>query len=131
MTIPIIRRAIPTNVDALLDAGIPSVLARVYAARGIESIRELEHGLDALPSFASLANIDAAVDRLARAIAARERIVIVADYDADGATACAVGILGLRALGTDIDFIVPNRFEFGYGLTPEKIGRASWREGGW
>ena len=127
MTIPIIRRAVPANVDALLGAGIPSVLARVYAARGIESIRELEHGVDALPSFASLANIDAAVDRLARAIAARERIVIVADYDADGATACAVGILGLRALGADVDFIVPNRFEFGYGLTPEIVALAAER----
>jgi single-stranded-DNA-specific exonuclease len=127
MTIPIIRRAVPANVDALLGAGIPSVLARVYAARGIESISELEHGLDALPSFASLANIDAAVDRLARAIAARERIVIVADYDADGATACAAGILGLRALGADVDFIVPNRFEFGYGLTPEIVALAAER----
>ena len=127
MTIPIIRRAVPANVDVLLGAGIPSVLARVYAARGIESIRELEHGLDSLPSFASLANIDAAVDRLARAIAARERIVIVADYDADGATACAVGIIGLRALGADVDFIVPNRFEFGYGLTPEIVALAAER----
>src|SRR5207253_8725606 len=81
MTIPIIRRAVPSNVAALLGAGIPSVLARVYAARGIESVSELEHGLDALPSFASLANIDAAVDRLSYAIATRESIVIVADYD--------------------------------------------------
>src|SRR5437773_4474805 len=126
-TIPIIRRVVPANVDALLGAGIPSVLARVYAARGIESIRELEHGLDALPSFASLAGIDTAVDRLARAVAARERIVIVADYDADGATACAVGMLGLRALGADVDFIVPNRFEFGYGLTPEIVALAAER----
>jgi single-stranded-DNA-specific exonuclease len=127
MTIPIIRRVVPANVNALLGAGIPSVLARVYAARGIESIRELEHGLDALPSFASLASIEAAVDRLACAVAARERIVIVADYDADGATACAVGILGLRALGADVDFIVPNRFEFGYGLTPEIVALAAER----
>ncbi|HEY3179545.1 MAG TPA: single-stranded-DNA-specific exonuclease RecJ [Casimicrobiaceae bacterium] len=125
MTIPIVRRAVPSNVDALLGAGVPSVLARVYAARGIESIRELEHGLDALPSFASLGNIDAAVDRLAHAISTHERIVIVADYDADGATACAVGILGLRALGADVDFIVPNRFEFGYGLTPEIVAHAA------
>src|SRR5205823_2275715 len=127
MTIPIIRRAVPSNVAALLGAGIPSVLARVYAARGIESVSELEHGLDALPSFASLANIDAAVDRLSYAIATRESIVIVADYDADGATACAVGMLGLRALGADVDFIVPNRFEFGYGLTPEIVALAAAR----
>ena len=54
-----------------------------------------------------------------------EKIVIVADYDADGATACAVGLRGLRAMGADIDFIVPNRFEFGYGLTPEIVALAA------
>ncbi len=73
--------------------------------------------------------IDAAATRLADAIAAREKIVIVADYDADGATACAVAMRGLAALGADVDFLVPNRFEYGYGLTPEIVarGRASRR----
>src|SRR5438067_12481613 len=76
MTIPIIRRAVPSCVDALLGAGIPAVLARVYAARGITSTAELEYGLASLPTVASLANIDAAVDRLIHAIRARERIII-------------------------------------------------------
>ena len=127
MTIPIVRRAIPAHVQTLLDGGVPSVLARVYAARGIASMHDLESGLDALPSFASLANIGAAVARLIAAIDGRERIVIVADYDADGATACAIALEGLRAFGAQADFIVPNRFEFGYGLTPEIVGLAADR----
>jgi len=129
MTIPIVRRVVPAKYQALLDAGLPSVLARVYAARGIESAGELEIGLDALPTFESLANIDAAVDRLLNAIDARERIVVVADYDADGATACAIALEGLRALGANVDFIVPNRFEYGYGLTPEIVALAAERHG--
>jgi len=101
------------------------VLARIYAARGIRTMSELDHGLGALPSFEALKDIDRATQRLARAIARHERIVIVADYDADGATACAVGVLGLRALGAQVDFVVPNRFEFGYGLTPEIVSVAA------
>jgi single-stranded-DNA-specific exonuclease len=69
--------------------------------------------------------IDDAASRLCKAIAHGERIVIVADYDADGATACAVGVRGLRAFGADVDFIVPNRFEYGYGLTPEIVDLAA------
>ena len=69
--------------------------------------------------------IDAAAARLADAIARRERIVIVADYDADGATACAVAVRGLAAMGAVVDFLVPNRFEYGYGLTPEIVGVAA------
>jgi single-stranded-DNA-specific exonuclease len=121
----IIRRTVPETASALAAAGIAPVLARIYASRGVADPRELVHSLQALPDFATLANIGAAAERLAHAIAARERIVIVADYDADGATACAVGIKGLRAMGADIGFIVPNRFEFGYGLTPEIVAVAA------
>jgi single-stranded-DNA-specific exonuclease len=127
MTIAIVRRPIAAAAQALADAGLSSVLARVYAARGICSIAELDHSLAALPPPASLLGIDQAATRLVRAIAQRERIVIVADYDADGATACAVGVRGLRALGADVDFVVPNRFEFGYGLTPEIVALAAQR----
>jgi len=119
------RRTVPAAVEALLAAGLPPVLARIYAARGIATASELDHALSALPTYASLKGIDDAVDRLARGIAERERIVIVADYDADGATACAVGVLGLRALGADVHYVVPNRFEFGYGLTPEIVTLAA------
>ena len=121
----IVRRPVPELHNALAAAGIAPVLARVYAARGIVDAAELDHSLQALPDFGRLANIDAAAERLARAIAAQERIVIVGDYDADGATACAVGVRGLRAMGARVDFLVPNRFEFGYGLTPEIVAVAA------
>lgn len=127
MTVPIERRAIPHCAHQLAEAGVLPVLARIYAARGIASTAELEEGLARLPTFASLMNIDAAAQRLAAAIAARERIVIVADYDADGATACAVGVRGLRAMGAEVDFVVGNRFEYGYGLTPEVVALAAER----
>jgi single-stranded-DNA-specific exonuclease len=74
-----------------------------------------------LPSYGLLRNIEAAAGRLAAAIIAGEKIVIVADYDADGATACAVGVRGLAAMGGNVDYLVPNRFEYGYGLTPEIV----------
>ena len=128
MTIEIVRREVPAAAQALAAAGMPDVLARIYAARGIVTATELNHRFSALPKHDGLLGIDAAAERLSRAIHARERIVIVADYDADGATACAVGLRGLRAMGADIDFIVPNRFEFGYGLTPEIVALAARME---
>ncbi|MEO8136802.1 MAG: single-stranded-DNA-specific exonuclease RecJ [Betaproteobacteria bacterium] len=104
-----------------------SLLARIYAARGVLTVADVQAGLSALPSPALMLDADRAAIRLADAIAARERILIVADYDADGATACAVGVRGLRALGAEVDFIVPNRFEYGYGLTPEIVTLAADR----
>ena len=121
----IVRREPIAPTAPLQAAGWPPVLARIYAARGVRDAAELDHSLAALPSFAAFANIDAAAERLARAIAARERVVIIADYDADGATACAVGVLGLTAMGANVGFLVPNRFEFGYGLTPEIVAIAA------
>jgi single-stranded-DNA-specific exonuclease len=125
MTVDIVRRAVPLAAEALAASGLSAVLARIYAARGIASAAELDHSFAALPRQDGLKGIAAAAERLVRAIANREKIVIVADYDADGATACAVGMRGLRAMGADIDFIVPNRFEFGYGLTPEIVALAA------
>ena len=95
----LVRRPAHPAAAALEAAGLSPVLARIYAARGIASTAELDHSLAALPTFAALRGIDDAAARLAQAIAQQERIVIVADYDADGATACAVGVRGLRALG--------------------------------
>ncbi len=128
MTIAIVRRRVGAAAESLAAAGIPAVLSRIYAARGIRTVAELDHSLAALPPFATLRGIGDAAARLARAIDAQERILIVADYDADGATACAVGVRGLRALGASVDFIVPNRFEFGYGLTPEIVALAAQRD---
>jgi single-stranded-DNA-specific exonuclease len=120
----IVRRPVPVEATALAAAGVHPVLARVFAARGIISRDDLDTDLARLPPFAAMKGIDAAAARLADAIAAREKIVVVADYDADGATACAVAVRGLGALGADVDFLVPNRFEYGYGLTPEIVGAA-------
>jgi single-stranded-DNA-specific exonuclease len=121
MNVELVRRPCPPAAQALEAAGIDPVLARIYAARGITTAAELDCTLAALPTFDALKGIDAAAERLARAVVERERIVVVADYDADGATACATAVLGLRSLGADVDYIVPNRFEYGYGLTPEIV----------
>ncbi len=121
----IVRRAVPTAAATLVSAGVDPVLARVFAARGIETPDELDADLARLPPFALLKGIDAASARLADAIVRREKILIVADYDADGATACAVGMRGLAAMGADVAFLVPNRFEHGYGLTPEIVLQAA------
>ena len=123
----IVRRPVPDAASSLAAAGIAPVLARIYAARGICSVAELDENLALLPPWQSLRGIDAAASRLADAIDRGERLLIVADYDADGATACAVGVRGLRALGAQVDFLVPNRFEFGYGLTPEIVALAAAR----
>ncbi|MBH5328869.1 single-stranded-DNA-specific exonuclease RecJ [Eikenella sp. S3360] len=102
----------------LLDAGTPPLLARLFASRNVHSPNELHTDLASLLPFQSLKNIDAATNRLMQAIRRQERILIIADYDVDGATACSVGVLGLRRMGAHVDFLVPNRFKHGYGLTP-------------
>lgn len=107
--------------ELLRQQGLHPVLARLYAARGLTDIRELDSELTALIPPANLTHVDAAAVFLADAIDAKKKMVIVADYDCDGATACAVGLRGLRAMGAQVDYIVPNRFEYGYGLTPEIV----------
>jgi single-stranded-DNA-specific exonuclease len=105
----------------LRQGGIHPVLARVYAARGLTDPRELAIELQALVPPGALRQIDAAATYLADAIAAGKKMTIVADYDCDGATACATALRGLWAMGAHVDYIVPNRFEYGYGLTPEIV----------
>jgi single-stranded-DNA-specific exonuclease len=107
--------------EMLRQGGIHPVLARVYAARGLTDPRELAVELQALVPPGALRQIDAAAVYLADAIAAGKKMTIVADYDCDGATACATAIRGLTAMGARVDYIVPNRFEYGYGLTPEIV----------
>jgi single-stranded-DNA-specific exonuclease len=105
----------------LRQGGIHPVLARVYASRGLCDPRELSSELQALVPPGALRQIDAAATYLADAIAAGKKMTIVADYDCDGATACATALRGLWAMGAHVDYIVPNRFEYGYGLTPEIV----------
>ena len=107
--------------ELLRQQGVHPVLARLYAARGLQSANELSIELQSLLAPSLLLHIEQAAVFLADVIGAGKTCMIVADYDCDGATACAVGLRGLRMLGANIDFIVPNRFEYGYGLTPEII----------
>ncbi len=109
------------HAELLAQQGLHPVMARLMAARGLREPKELATGLDALIRPDDLTHVDRAAAFLADAIDAGKRLVIVADYDCDGATACAVAIRGLRALGATVDYIVPNRFEYGYGLTPEIV----------
>ncbi|TXL15294.1 single-stranded-DNA-specific exonuclease RecJ [Methylococcaceae bacterium HT4] len=107
------------------DAGVPepnAVLKRIYLARGIKSDVDLQRGLAQLPSPWLLTGMEEMVIYLINAIEQQKKIVIVADFDADGATSCTVAMKGLKLLGADnVDFIVPNRFEYGYGLTAEIV----------
>jgi single-stranded-DNA-specific exonuclease len=108
------------HAELLRQHGVHPVLARLYAARGLTDVAELSSEFAALIPPAGLLHVDAAAVFLADAIAAGKRMTIVADYDC-GATACAVALRGLRAMGAKIGYIVPNRFEYGYGLTPEIV----------
>ena len=120
--VDILRRPVCEDAAAALrSAGIAPLLARLYASRGVRAAREVDYQLRSMLPFESLANIQAMAAVLADAIARKTRLLIIADYDADGATACAVGVLALRAFGAQVDYLVPNRFEFGYGLTPEIV----------
>ncbi len=110
---------------ALLDSGMHPVLARVYAARNIRARDELAQDTSHLLAPALLARCEDAAAFLADAIAAGKKLLIVADYDADGATACAVGVLALRMMGAKVDYLVPDRFKLGYGLTPELVDIAA------
>lgn len=108
--------------EPALPADLHPLLRRVYAHRNLAGPEELARGLEALARPADLAGIGGAVDLLAAAVQDRRSILIVGDFDADGATSCALAVCALRDMGaTRVDYLVPNRFEFGYGLTPEIV----------
>lgn len=117
------REAAPEALQALSE--LHPVLRRIYASRQVTSDRELERSLGALPDYSDLLGIQDAVALLHRALSKQWRILIVADYDADGATSCALAVRGLQMMGAEhVDYLVPNRFEYGYGLTPEIVAVA-------
>lgn len=121
----IVTRTVPPRRQwALEQQGLHPLLARIYAARGIEDRGELDYALKGLIPPSALTNSGDAARLLADAIEADAKILIVADYDCDGATACAVGIRALRAFGARVDYLVPNRFTTGYGLSPEVVALA-------
>lgn len=114
-----------SHYESLLTQGLPPLLARLLAARAVSvddwSLQEMPHLLkpDALNGAVQMAQL------LAVAISQQKRILIIGDYDADGATATSVAMRGLRMMGAQVDFLVPNRFEYGYGLTPEIVALAA------
>jgi single-stranded-DNA-specific exonuclease len=118
----IVQRNAPADIVSQLTlSGMHPLLAQVCAARGILNAQQLETEFDRLLPPEQMLNLQHMAQLLADSISAAKRLLIVADYDADGATACAVGWRALRALGANVDYLVPNRFEYGYGLTPEIV----------
>lgn len=114
-----------TAVDALCTDGVHEVLARILAARGISQAAQMECSLKGLIPPERLLNNSLMAKLLADAIQQQKKLLVVGDYDADGATATAVAVRGLRSMGAEIDYLVPNRFEYGYGLTPEIVELAA------
>ncbi|MCX7174104.1 MAG: single-stranded-DNA-specific exonuclease RecJ [Proteobacteria bacterium] len=122
----IVTRRTPVKASMMLEQqGVTPLLARLYAARGITGAEQLDTQLSALLPPSLLRGSEEAACLLADAIAARQALLIVADYDCDGATACAVGMRALKSFGATVDYLVPNRFEYGYGLTPEIVRLAA------
>ena len=122
-----LRDAPPRAVWALEQAGVPPLLARLFAGRGVRAVDELDDGLARLLPPGDLLGVQAAASFLADTIARQQRVCVVADYDCDGATACAVALRGLRLLGAAADtlhYVVPDRAVHGYGLTPAIVDLA-------
>lgn len=112
------QRALPEQMPSLPD--LPQILQRIYAARGVSDRQELDHSLRHLLPFHSLKDIGPAAQLLLQAVEQQQRILVLGDFDADGATATAVAMLGLRMLGAgEVGYLVPNRFDYSYGLSME------------
>lgn len=133
----IITRDVPPRAAwALEQAGLHPLLARLFAARGITTKEQLDDALALLIPPAQMLNATTAAKQLADAMAAGQRLCIVADYDCDGATACAVGVRGLKLLGAPmgwdrVEYLVPDRVTDGYGLTPSIAQRVKQRGADW
>jgi len=116
-------------LDGDFDPQFDPLLKRIYLARGVTQQAALQRQLSCLPSPSSMLGIDTAVAILAAALVEQKRVLIVGDFDADGATSSALMVLALTAMGYQhVDFLVPNRFDYGYGLTPEIVDLAAERE---
>lgn len=125
MTVIKQRLVSQTAAEYLQDAGLSPLMARLFAARGVADIAQVSVNLSHLLPPHSLTNNQNMAKLLADAIQANKKLLVIGDYDADGATATAVAVKGLRAFGADVGFLVPNRFEYGYGLTPEIVALAA------
>jgi single-stranded-DNA-specific exonuclease len=112
----------PRTAGAQFSQSLHPVLQAIYAARGLRGDADTDLSLTGMLPPADMLNIDSAVQLLVACLREQKRILIVADFDADGATSCALSVLCLRAMGFQhVDYLVPNRFEYGYGLTPEIV----------
>ena len=121
---PVVKRPPPSDEALQQLSGIDPALARVFAMRGVTSLDELDYGLARLAPVSQLDNVDAGVELLLQH--RKQRIVIIGDFDVDGATSTALMLRCLREFGfADVDYLVPNRFEFGYGLSPEIVDVAA------
>ena len=125
MTRIVTRNAPPRVVWQLEQQGLHPLLARLYAARGITDKAELDYELKSLLPPTTLTHATDAAQLLADAIEAEAKLLIIGDYDCDGATATAVGMRALKSLGADVDFLLPDRFKLGYGLSPEIVDLAA------
>ena len=123
------QRSLPEDaILALQSAGLSPLMSRLFAARGIDHAEKVAVNLAHLLPPNTLTHNAAMAKLLADAISARKKLLVIGDYDADGATATAVAVKGLRAFGADVGFLVPNRFEYGYGLTPEIVALAATQQ---
>ena len=128
MSIKTQLRRRPAADDTHLPASLPPLLRRLYAMRGVQAEQELERGVKGMLPWQQLDGIDDAVSLLQQALADGRRIMVVGDFDADGATSTALTVLALRSMGgAAVDYLVPNRFEDGYGLSPEVVEQAAAR----
>ncbi|MGA9394795.1 MAG: DHH family phosphoesterase, partial [Azonexus sp.] len=125
MTRIVARNIPPRTVWQLEQQGLHPLLARLYASRGVTDKSELDYELKSLLPPATLTHASDAATLLADAIEAEARLLIIGDYDCDGATATAVGMRALKMLGADVDFLLPDRFKLGYGLSPEIVDVAA------
>ena len=120
------RREVDESVE--LPADLSPLLRRLYASRGVRSAQDLERSVKGMLPWQQLSGVEKAVEILYNAFREGTRIIVVGDFDADGATSTALSVLGMRALGCDnISYLVPNRFEDGYGLSPEVVDQAHAR----
>jgi single-stranded-DNA-specific exonuclease len=121
----IVRRNLPVS-DELENSQLSPILKKIYANRGVTSLDQISYKLSDLTDYSLLKDIDLASTIVAQAIIKQKRILVVGDFDADGATSCAVMLRSLRAFGlTNVDYLVPNRFDYGYGLSPEIVDFAA------
>ena len=125
MTKIVQRQAQPKAAKQLEASGVSALMARLLSVRGVTEARQISANLSHLLAPDTLTHNATMAKLLADAIQANKQLLVIGDYDADGATATAVAIKGLRAFGAKVEFLVPNRFEYGYGLTPEIVALAA------